>query len=82
VLDADSVEWFKQNGGLTRKNGQHFRDTLLSQGGSQDAMKIFKDYTGREPYIEPLLVRRGLTTTADDSAKPGTAPNETPPIKK
>ncbi|HMB43412.1 MAG TPA: M3 family metallopeptidase [Luteimonas sp.] len=81
VLDADSVEWFKQNGGLTRKNGQHFRDTLLSQGGSQDAMKIFKDYTGREPYIEPLLVRRGLTTTADDSAKPGTAPNETP-VKK
>jgi peptidyl-dipeptidase Dcp len=82
VLDADSVEWFKQNGGLTRDNGQHFRDTLLSQGGSQDAMKIFKDYTGREPYIEPLLVRRGLTTTVDDSAKPGTTPDVTPPIKK
>jgi peptidyl-dipeptidase Dcp len=82
VLDADSVEWFKQNGGLTRNNGQHFRDTLLSQGGSQDAMKIFKDYTGREPYIEPLLVRRGLTTTADDSAKPGTASDEKPPVAK
>jgi peptidyl-dipeptidase Dcp len=82
VLDADSVEWFKQNGGMTRKNGQHFRDTLLSQGGSQDAMKIFKDYTGREPYIEPLLVRRGLTTTVDDSAKPGTTPDVTPPVKK
>ena len=62
VLDADSVEWFKQNGGLTRKNGDHFRATLLSQGGSQDAMKIFHDFTGRDPWIEPLLTRRGLTT--------------------
>jgi peptidyl-dipeptidase Dcp len=83
VLVADSVEWFKQNGGLTRANGDHFRDTLLSQGGSQDAMKIFKDYTGREPYIEPLLVRRGLTsdTKADDAAKPDAVPNPTPPKK-
>jgi peptidyl-dipeptidase Dcp len=62
VLDADSVDWLKQNGGLTRKNGDHFRATLLSQGGSQDAMKIFHDFTGRDPWIEPLLERRGLTT--------------------
>ena len=81
VLDADSVEWFKQNGGLTRANGQHFRDTLLSQGGSQDAMKIFKDYTGRAPYLEPLLVRRGLTATADDSAKAGVQSDAMPPKK-
>jgi peptidyl-dipeptidase Dcp len=81
VLVADSVEWFKQHGGLTRANGQHFRDTLLSQGGSQDAMKIFKDYTGREPYIEPLLVRRGLVNTADDGAKPDAVANPTPPNK-
>lgn len=79
VLVADSVEWFKQNGGLTRANGQHFRDTLLSQGGSQDAMKIFKDFTGREPYIEPLLVRRGLVTSAVDSARPDSGPNDAPP---
>jgi hypothetical protein len=46
-------------------------------------MKIFKDYTGREPYIEPLLVRRGLTsdTKADDAAKPDAVPNPTPPKK-
>ncbi len=62
VLDADSVDWLKNNGGLTRKNGDHFRATLLSQGGSQDAMKIFRDFTGRDPWIEPLLERRGLTT--------------------
>jgi peptidyl-dipeptidase Dcp len=60
VLDADSVEWFKQNGGLTRANGDHFRDTLLSRGGSEDAVTLFKSFSGREPYVEPLLVRRGL----------------------
>ncbi len=59
-LDADSVEWFKEHGGLKRGNGQHFRDTILSRGGSQDAMKLFHDFTGRDPYIEPLLERRGL----------------------
>ena len=78
VLDADSVEWFKQNGGLTRANGDHFRDTLLSQGGSGDATKIFQDFTGRAPYIEPLLVRRGLTVGADDSAKPDSTPPQPP----
>ncbi|MGI9115384.1 MAG: M3 family metallopeptidase [Chthoniobacterales bacterium] len=60
VLDADSVEWFKQHGGLKRENGDHFRETLLSRGGSADAMKLFHNFTGRDPYIEPLLERRGL----------------------
>jgi len=64
VLDADSVEWFKQNGGLTRKNGDHFRDTLLSRGGSEDAVTLFRNFSGREPYVEPLLVRRGLAPEA------------------
>ncbi len=60
VLDADSVEWFRQNGGLKRENGDHFRQTLLSRGGSADAMELFRDFIGREPYLEPLLERRGL----------------------
>jgi peptidyl-dipeptidase Dcp len=60
VLDADSVEWFKENGGLTRKNGDHFRETLLSRGGSTDAMELFRTFRGREPAVEPLLERRGL----------------------
>jgi peptidyl-dipeptidase Dcp len=60
VLDADSVEWFKQHGGLSRENGDHFRDTLLSRGGSKDALELFKDFAGRDPWIEPLLERRGL----------------------
>lgn len=60
VLDADSVEWFKENGGLRRENGDHFRRTLLSKGGSVDAMDLFRAFRGTEPNIEPLLVRRGL----------------------
>jgi peptidyl-dipeptidase Dcp len=60
VLDADTVEWFKENGGLNRKNGDHFRRTLLSRGGSEDAMVLFKDFRGSEPNIQPLLDRRGL----------------------
>ena len=64
VLDADSVEWFKQHGGLTRANGDHFRATLLSRGGSAEAMTLFKNFTGGEPSIEPLLARRGLNASA------------------
>jgi len=62
VLDADAVEWFKENGGLARENGEHFRNTLLSQGGSKDAMQLYRDFAGRDPSIEPLLKRRGLLT--------------------
>jgi peptidyl-dipeptidase Dcp len=64
VLDADSVEWFRENGGLKRENGDHFRKTLLSRGGSEDAMKLFRDFRGREPDIAPLLERRGLNQAA------------------
>jgi peptidyl-dipeptidase Dcp len=60
-LDADTVEWFKENGGLTRKNGDHFRQTLLSRGGSAEALDLFRNFRGRDAKIEPLLERRGLT---------------------
>ena len=60
VLDAESVEWFKENGGLKRENGDHFRKTLLSRGGSADAMQLFRDFRGRDPQVGPLLKRRGL----------------------
>ncbi|WP_431929026.1 M3 family metallopeptidase [Amycolatopsis tucumanensis] len=61
VLDADTVEWFKENGGLKRENGDHFRATLLSRGGAGDPMGFFRDFRGRDPEIAPLLARRGLT---------------------
>ena len=60
-LDADTVEWFKENGGLQRKNGDHFRKTLLSRGGTAEAMDLFRTFRGRDAKIEPLLERRGLT---------------------
>ena len=60
VLDADTVDWFKENGGLTRANGDHFRNTLLSQGGSINSMQMFRNFRGRDATIEPLLKRRGL----------------------
>jgi peptidyl-dipeptidase Dcp len=61
VLDADSVKWFEENGGLKRENGDHFRKTLLSRGGAEEAMALFRNFRGAEPNIEPLLERRGLT---------------------
>lgn len=60
VLDADAVQWFKENGGLTRKNGDHFRNQLLSKGGSIDSMEMYRNFRGRDAVIEPLLKRRGL----------------------
>ena len=45
---------------MTRENGDHFRNTLLSKGGSVDAMELFRNFRGAEPSIEPLLERRGL----------------------
>ncbi|RYZ71630.1 MAG: M3 family peptidase [Lysobacteraceae bacterium] len=67
VLDANSVEWFKNNGGLTRANGDHFRKTLLSQGGSQDALQLFRNFAGHEPKIEPLLKKRGLVADTPEA---------------
>jgi peptidyl-dipeptidase Dcp len=79
VLDANTVQWIKDNGGLTRENGDHFRAALLSQGGSKDALQLFRDFTGHEPRIEPLLERRGLNApVADDAAVPD-APNAPSP---
>ncbi|WP_156458385.1 M3 family metallopeptidase [Rhodanobacter sp. Root627] len=65
VLDANTVEWIKTHGGLTRANGDRFRQTLLSQGGSKDALQLFHDFTGQEPKIQPLLERRGLDVAND-----------------
>jgi peptidyl-dipeptidase Dcp len=63
-LVADSIDWFKENGGLLRKNGDWFRSTLLSRGGSVDAMELFRHFRGRDPILEPLLLRRGLDTAS------------------
>ena len=61
VLDADTVEWFRENGGLTRANGERFRARLLGVGGSKDPLEAYRDFRGRDAEITPLLARRGLT---------------------
>ena len=60
-LDADTVDWFKEHGGLSRKNGDYFRKMLLSRGGTMDAMEMYRKFRGRDAKVEPLLERRGLT---------------------
>ncbi|MEV8253745.1 M3 family metallopeptidase [Rhodoglobus sp. NPDC076762] len=60
VLDADTVEWFTENGGLTRENGDRFRSRLLGVGGSKNPLEAFRDFRGRDAELQPLLTRRGL----------------------
>jgi len=60
VLDHDAYAWFTEHGGLTRANGQRFRDLILSRGGSEDAATLYRAFRGRDPSVEPLLVARGL----------------------
>ncbi|MGY1914608.1 M3 family metallopeptidase [Blastococcus sp. SYSU DS0973] len=60
VLDADTVEWFKENGGLRRENGDAFRQRLLAVGGSVDPLDAFRAVRGRDADPQPLLRRRGL----------------------
>ena len=51
----------KERGGLTRENGDHYRETILSRGGSREAMDLYMDFRGEEPGVDALLRRRGLT---------------------
>jgi peptidyl-dipeptidase Dcp len=61
VLDNDAFSWFKENGGMTRKNGDRFRAMILSRGGSEDVAAMYRAFRGRDPEIGPLLEERGLT---------------------
>jgi len=60
VLDHDSFEWFKEHGGLTAENGQVFRDKILSRGNSVELADLYREFRGKDPSVEPLLVNRGL----------------------
>jgi peptidyl-dipeptidase Dcp len=60
VLDAETVDWFTENGGLVRENGERFRSELLSRGNSRDPLESFRTLRGRDASLEPLLKRRGL----------------------
>ncbi|HTB07435.1 MAG TPA: peptidyl-dipeptidase Dcp [Bacteroidia bacterium] len=60
MLDDDAFAWFKEHGGLTRENGQRFRDMILSRGNSEDLSTMFRNFIGHDPNIEPMLENRGL----------------------
>ena len=66
VLDADTVEWFRQeaaqgdDGGLNRAAGSRFRQALLSRGHTRDPLASYRDLRGRDAVIDPLLKRLGL----------------------
>jgi peptidyl-dipeptidase Dcp len=62
VLDDDAYYWFRENGGMTRANGQRFRDMILSRGGTQDPAAMYRAFRGRDPVVQPLLEQRGLTS--------------------
>jgi len=61
VLDDDAYYWFKENGGMTRANGDRFRKMILSRGGTEDPAAMYRAFRGRDPKVEPLLEERGLT---------------------
>ncbi len=67
VLDDDAYAWFTEHGGLTRENGLRFRDMILSRGGTEDAATLYRNFRGRDPSVDALLVERGLKS--DTSAK-------------
>ncbi|MCA5923569.1 M3 family metallopeptidase [Curtobacterium oceanosedimentum] len=60
VLDADTVEWFRDNGGLDREAGRRFAERLLGVGGAKDPLEAYRDFRGRDAEVGPLLRRRGL----------------------
>jgi len=60
MIDDDAFEWFKEHGGLTRENGQVFRDKILSIGNTRDLATAYREFRGKDPSVEPLLKNRGL----------------------
>ena len=60
MLDHDAFNWFEENGGITRENGQHLRDMVLSRGNTEDYQQMYEKFRGKLPTITPLLKARGL----------------------
>jgi len=60
MLDNDAFAWFMEHGGLTRANGDRFRDMILSRGNAGDYARMYREFRGQDPSIEPMLKRRGI----------------------
>lgn len=69
VLDDDAYYWFKEHGGMTRANGQRFREMILSREGTADVAELYRAFRGRDPIVQPLLEERGLVTAPSAETK-------------
>ncbi len=67
VLDDDAFYWFREHGGMSRANGQRFREMILSRGGTEDPAALYRAFRGRDPIVEPLLIERGLKRSPTDT---------------
>ncbi|HEX6833050.1 MAG TPA: peptidyl-dipeptidase Dcp [Rudaea sp.] len=70
VLRDDAYYWFVEHGGMTRENGQRFRDMVLSRGSTQEMDELYRNFRGRDPSVEPLLEVRGLKADKHADKKP------------
>lgn len=61
MLADDGYQWFVEQGGLSRENGQRFREAILSRGNSTDLAELYRQWRGHDPQIEPMLENRGLS---------------------
>jgi peptidyl-dipeptidase Dcp len=60
MLDDDAFQWFEEHGGLTRANGDRFRQMVLSRGNTEDLAKMYAAWRGKDPSVEPMMKYRGL----------------------
>ena len=78
MLGQDAFNWFETHGGLTRANGQRFRDMVLSRGNTLDYAEMYRAWAGHDPSINPYLEYYGLPVTGSGTVAPAAAPP--PPV--
>jgi peptidyl-dipeptidase Dcp len=78
MLGQDAFATFMGKGGLTRENGQRFRDMVLSRGNTLDYAEMYRAWAGHDPSINPYLEYYGLPVTGDGTVSPAPAPAPAP----
>jgi peptidyl-dipeptidase Dcp len=81
MLGQDAFNWFETHGGLTRANGQRFRDMVLSRGNTLDYADMYRAWAGHDPSINPYLEYYGLPVTGEATTAPAAAPPPPPPAE-
>jgi peptidyl-dipeptidase Dcp len=78
MLGQDAFNWFQTHGGLTRANGQRFRDMVLSRGNTEDLAEMYRSFAGHDPDIQPYLEYYGLTGAGAAATLPPATPAPAP----